>query len=83
MTWNPFIALAFATHGAVDGDLGVVALLSRPEWNSRLAAVAPLDLVELDLRRPRQQQAEYGPLGEGGGHDPAGSEGRRTQLHDP
>ncbi len=59
VTWNPFIALAFATHGAVDGDLGAVALLSRPEWNSRLAAVAPLDLVELDLRRPRQQQAGF------------------------
>lgn len=60
VTWNPFIALAFATYGGHRNDVGVVAVLSKDEWNGRLGAVAPLDLTELTLfKRPHQQEAAF------------------------
>jgi FRG domain len=60
VTWNPFIALAFATHGGRDGDVGVVSCVDVREWRAKLGAIADLvDLVELDLPRPQQQEAAF------------------------
>jgi hypothetical protein len=57
VTWNPFIALAFATHGGADGDIGVVAAVDVDEWNGKLGPIADIDVLELDLLRPRNQEA--------------------------
>jgi hypothetical protein len=60
VTWNPFIALAFASHGATDGEIGVVMALDVTEWNYRLGGVAELDVIELNrLKRPRNQEAAF------------------------
>jgi hypothetical protein len=59
VTWNPFIALAFATHGAKSGGEGVISVIHAVEWREKLGAIAKLDIVELDLTRPRRQQAAF------------------------
>ncbi len=59
VTWNPFIALAFATHGGVEGDIGVVASVDVGEWRGKLGAIADLNLLELDLPRPQRQEAAF------------------------
>jgi hypothetical protein len=59
VTWNPFIALAFATHGGADGDVGVVAAVDVDEWNGKLGSIADIDVLELDLLRPHNQEAAF------------------------
>jgi hypothetical protein len=60
VTWNPFIALAFASYGAVDGDVAVVMAFDVTEWNDKLTGVADLDVLTLDgLTRPANQEAAF------------------------
>jgi FRG domain len=59
VTWNPFIALAFATHWGADGDVGVVAAVDVDEWNGKLGSIADIDVLELDLLRPHNQEAAF------------------------
>jgi hypothetical protein len=59
VTWNPFIALAFATHDGIEGDIGVVAAIDVSEWERKLGPIAAIRVVELDLLRPQQQEAAF------------------------
>ncbi|MEU0580197.1 FRG domain-containing protein [Streptomyces griseoincarnatus] len=59
VTWNPFIALSFATHNGKVGDIGAIYMLWVSEWEGQLGGIAPLDVLTLDLTRPRQQEAGF------------------------
>lgn len=60
ITWNPYIALSFATHGGRSDQMGVVSLLWVSEWEGKFGKTAPLDTLKLNnLTRPRQQEAGF------------------------
>ncbi|MFE4823997.1 FRG domain-containing protein [Streptomyces sp. NPDC056704] len=59
ITWNPFIALSFATHNGKEGDVGAIYMLWLSEWEGQVGEIAPLDTLTLDLTRPRQQEAGF------------------------
>jgi hypothetical protein len=61
LTWDPAVALMFASMGSVDGDIGVVTMVVRKEWQdlsaggrNRLGEIRVIDvpgIVRIDRQR--------------------------------
>ncbi|MFN7993137.1 MAG: FRG domain-containing protein [Bryobacteraceae bacterium] len=64
VSWDPFVALFFASDGAVEGDVGVIDHLVIPEWR-KLVASSPhergfIKVIEVDqVQRIARQRALF------------------------